>query len=139
MVVTREMSDDAPGTISKEYIRPMPAMWWLKRKTYFLFMVRELTCVFVGAYALFLLVLAARRDDPQAFAALLNSRFSIALQIMALPMVLYHSITWLNLTPKVIVLWRGEERVSPTLIAGAHYVAWVLVSIVILWIVSLYR
>ncbi len=133
------MSDDAPGTTSKEYIRPMPAAWWLKRKTYFLFMVRELTCVFVGAYALFLLVLAARRDDPEAFAALLNSRFSIALQIMALPMVLYHSITWLNLTPKVIVLWRGEERVSPTLIAGAHYVVWVLVSIVILWIVSLYR
>ena len=139
MVVSREMSDDTPGTTSKEYIRPMPATWWLKRKTYFLFMVRELTCVFVGAYALFLLVLAARRDDPQAFAALPNSRFSIALQIMALPMVLYHSITWFNLTPKVIVLWRGEERVSPTLIAGAHYVAWVLVSIVILWIVSLYR
>ena len=139
MVVTREMSDEAPGTKSKEYVRPMPATWWLKRKTYFLFMVRELTCVFVGAYALFLLVLAARRDDPQAFAALLNSRFSIVLQIMALPMVLFHSITWLNLTPKVIVLWRGEERVSPTLIAGAHYVAWVLVSIVILWIASLYR
>ena len=133
------MPDDAPRTTTKEYIRPMPATWWLKRKTYFRFMVRELTCVFVGAYALFLLVLAARRDDPQAFAALLNSRFSIALQIMALPMVLYHSITWFNLTPKVIVLWRGEERVSPTLIAGAHYVAWVLVSIVILWIVSLYR
>ncbi len=133
------MSDDAPGTTSKEYIRPMPATWWLKRKTYFLFIVRELTCVFVGAYALFLLVLAARRDDPQAFAALLNSRLSMALHIMALPMVLYHSITWFNLTPKVIVLWRGEDRVSPTLIAAAHYVGWVLVSIVILWIVSLYR
>ena len=124
---------------SKEYIRPMPATWWLKRKTYFLFMVRELTCVFVGGYALFLLLLAMQHDDPQAFAALLDSRLLIALQIIALPMVLYHSITWFNLTPKVLVLWRGEERVSPTLIAGAHYVAWVLVSIVILWIVSLYR
>ncbi len=124
---------------SKEYIRPMPATWWLKRKTYFLFMVRELTCVFVGGYALFLLMLAMQRDDPQAFAALLDSRLLIALQIIALPMVLYHSITWFNLTPKVVVLWRGEERVSPILIAGANYVAWILASVAVLWIASLYR
>ncbi len=125
--------------MSKEYIRPMPTTWWLKRKTYFLFMVRELTCVFVGGYALFLLILAMQRDDPQAFAALLDSPLLIALQIIALPMVLYHSITWFNLTPKVVVLWRGEERVSPILIAGAHYVAWIIASVAVLWIVSLYR
>ena len=136
---TSEVSDGISRTTSKEYIRPMPATWWLTRKTYFLFMVRELTCVFVGGYALFLLMLAMRRDDPQAFAALLDSRLLIALQIIALPMVLYHSITWFNLTPKVLVLWRGEERVSPVLIAGAHYVAWIIASLAILWIASLYR
>ena len=50
-------------------------------------------------------------------------------------MVLYHTVTWLNLTPKVLVIWRGESRVSPLLIAGAHYVAWLIVSIVVAWIV----
>jgi len=126
------MSNDAPAAKSKEYIRPMPANWWVQRKTYLLFIVRELTCVFVGGYALFLLVLVARRDEPQAFVAWLNSPFLIALQIIALPMLLYHSITWINLTPKVLVVWRGEERVSPLLIAGAHYVLWAIISIVIL-------
>ena len=126
-------------TPRKEYVRPLPAMWWLKRRTYFLFMLRELTCVFVSGYALFLLLLMSRRDDPQAFADLLYSPLSITLQIIALPMVLYHTVTWLNLTPKVMVLWRGEEKVSPTLIAGANYAAWLVVSIVIVWIVSLYR
>ncbi len=126
-------------TPRKEYVRPLPAMWWLNRKTYFLFMVREATCLFVGGYALFLLVLVMRHDDPQAFAALLESPILIALQMIALPMVAYHSITWLNLTPKVMVVFRGDERVSETLIAGANYVAWAVVSIVILWIVSLYR
>ena len=125
-------------TTSKDYTRSMSPIWWLKKKTYFLFMVRELTCVFVGGYALFLLVVATRLDDPQAFAALLNSPLLIALQIIALPMILYHTVTWLNLTPKVMVVWRGEERVSPILIAGANYVAWFIVSIVILWIASLY-
>ena len=125
-------------TTSKDYTRSMSPIWWLKKKTYFLFMVRELSCVFVGGYALFLLVVATRLDDPQAFAALLNSPLLIALQIIALPMILYHTVTWLNLTPKVMVVWRGEERVSPILIAGANYVAWFIVSIVILWIASLY-
>ena len=110
----------------------MPANWWVQRRTYLLFIIRELTCVFVGGYALFLLVLASRAGDQDAFAELLNSRLLIALQIIALPMLLYHSITWINLTPKVLVVWRGEERVSPLLIAGANYVAWAVISIVIL-------
>ena len=126
------MSNEAPVTKSKEYIRPMPANWWVQRKTYLLFIIRELTCVFVGGYALFLLVLVSRAGDQDAFAELLNSRLLIAFQIIALPMVFYHSITWINLTPKVMVVWRGEERVSPLLIAGANYVAWATISIVIL-------
>jgi fumarate reductase subunit C len=133
------MSDNKLEKKNKEYIRPMPANWWLKKKTYFLFMVRELTCVFVGGYALFLLALTTRLDDPQGFAALLNSPMLIALQIIALPMVFYHSITWLNLTPMVMVLWRGEERVSPFLITVVMYVIWAVISIVILWIAFLYR
>ncbi len=124
---------------SKEFNPSMPATWWLKRRTYFLFMVRELTCVFVGGYAIFLLVLATRHDDPQAFAALLHSPLLSTLQIIAIPMVLYHSITWLNLTPKVMVLWRGEEKVSPLLIAGANYVIWAVLSVGILWIAFLHR
>ncbi len=126
------MSDNTTGTKTKEYIRPMPANWWMMKKTFVLFIVRELTCVFVGGYALFLLALVARRDQPEAFAAWLNSPLLIALQIIALPMLLVHSITWINLTPKVMVVWRGEERVSPLLIAGANYVAWAIISIFIL-------
>jgi fumarate reductase subunit C len=113
----------------------MPAGWWLKKKTFVLFMVRELTSLFVGGYALFLLVLASQLNDKEALAAILNSPLWITLQIIALPMVVYHTITWLNLTPKVLVIWRGEERVSPPLIAGAHYLAWAIISIIILWIV----
>ena len=97
----------------------------------------SLTCVFVGGYALFLLVLVARREEPQAFFSWLNSPFLIVLQITALPMVLYHSVTWINLTPKVMIVWRGEERVSPLLIAGANYVAWAVLSMAIFWIACL--
>ena len=123
------------GTKSKEYIRPMPSNWWLKRRSYFLFMVRELTCVFVGGYALFLVILASRLGDQEAFGTLLENPWVIALQVISLPMVLYHTVTWLNLTPQVLVVWRGETRVSPVLIAGVHYLAWIGVSVVVLWVV----
>lgn len=127
------MSDQETKT--KEYRRPMPADWWLKKRTYSLFMVRELTCVFVGGYSLVLLILASKIGDQQGVTAMLNSKTLSVLQLIALPMVIYHTVTWLNLTPKVLVLWRGEERVNPLLIAGIHYVAWIGVSIVILCIV----
>lgn len=129
------MSDQPAANKSKEYIRPMPANWWMKRKTYRLFMVRELTCVFVGGYALYLLVLVARAGNADAFATMVSHPLFIVLHIVALPMVLYHSITWFNLTPKVMVVWRGEERVSPVLIAGSNYLAWLIVSGFVAWIV----
>lgn len=131
------MTRNAAATASKEYIRPMPATWWLRRKTYFLFMVRELTCVFVGGYAVFLLVLVARAEDQKTLSALvdgLSSTWSIVLHLVGLAMAVYHSVTWFNLTPKVMVVWRGEERVSPTLIAGSNYVAWLVVSSLVAWI-----
>ena len=135
----REEQMTTEDTKSREYIRPMPSNWWLKRKSYFMFMVRELTCLFVGGYALFLLILASRIGDADGFSALLQHRLVIVLQIIALPMVLYHTVTWLNLTPKVLVIWRGESRVSPVLIAAVHYFAWFVVSVIILWMVSMYR
>ena len=117
----------------------MPTGWWLKKKTYSLFMLRELTCIFVGGYASLLLILASQLGDEKGFGDILTSPLLIGLQIIALPMVLYHTVTWLNLTPKVLVIWRGEERVNPLLIAGVHYLAWVVISIVILWVVALHR
>ena len=98
-------------------------------------MVRELTCVFVGGYAFFLLLLVASAGYQQAFNSLLRHPLSVALHIVALPMVLYHSITWFNLTPKVMVVWRGEERVNPLLIAGSNYVVWIVASILVAWLV----
>ena len=118
----------------KEYVRPMPATWWLHNIHLTLFMVRELTSLFVAGYAVFLLVLIAKMTDPAAFIDTLLCPGALIFQIIALPFVLFHSVTWFNLTPKAIVLFQGEERVSPALIAGGHYALWVILSLLILWI-----
>jgi fumarate reductase subunit C len=119
----------------KEYVRPMPATWWLHNIHLKLFMIRELTSLFVAGYAVFLVVLISHADDPKAFTDTVLCPTAVVFQIIALPFVIFHSVTWFNLTPKAIVLFRGEERVSPRVIAGAHYFLWAALSLVILLLV----
>jgi fumarate reductase subunit C len=116
----------------KEYVRPMPATWWLHKRPYSLFMLREFTAVFVAGYAVFLIVLLDRAvQGPDAFDAFveeLKSPVSIVLHLIVLAMAVYHSATWFNSMAKVLVFWRGEERVSPASVVAAGYVAWVVAS-----------
>ena len=121
------------------YHRPVANTWWLKRKTYILFMIRELTRVFVAGYCIFLLGLGYNltqgADAYGDFMAALKSPISVALHLITLIFVLYHTITWFNLTPKILVLYRGEERIPQGLVAGTFYVGWVVVSVIVAWLV----
>ena len=118
------------------YLKPISNLWWIKRKPYILFMIRELTSVFVAGYCIFLLVLIFKLGEgPPAytnFISTLQSPTSIALHSISLIFVLYHTITWFNLTPKILVLYRGENRVSQRLVAGIFYVGWIIISIIII-------
>ena len=122
---------------TKEYIRPMPATWWLKRPAYLKFMVRELSSVFIAGYCVFLLVVLYRAKPAgavsfRAFYESLSHPISIGLHLVALFFALFHTITFFNLTPRALVVRRGEERVPDLVIAGVHYAAWVLVSVLVL-------
>ncbi len=124
--------------MDRHYVRKLPATWWLRKRTYLLFMLRELTSVFVVAYAIFLIVVIWRADDPGSFAGLfdsLDSPISLVLHLILLAVLVFHTITWINLTPKVLVLFRDDEPVDPRLVAGANYVAWVVASTVLAWLV----
>ena len=117
------------------YHRPVPNTWWLKRKPYILFMIRELTSVFVAGYCIFLLVLVYKLTQGANaygnFMAALKSPSSVELHLITLAFVLYHTITWFNLTPKILVLYRGEDRISQGLVAGTFYTGWVVVSVIV--------
>jgi fumarate reductase subunit C len=129
----------ATETKTKQLIRPMPADWWLKKAAYAKFMIRDVTSVFIAAYCIFLMVLMQRAaGDAEAFQAFygkLTSPLSMVLHLIALAFACYHSITFFNLTPRVIVVFRGDEKVPEYLIAGVHYAAWLLVSLVLIVLV----
>lgn len=123
----------------RSYRRPISRTWWLDKRAYLLFMLRELTSVFIAAFlALSLVQLSQLAQGAEAYAAFLQrlaSPWWVGFHLLALVAALYHSITWFNLTPKVMVVRIGEERLSPIVIAASTYVAWLVVSAVVAWIV----
>lgn len=123
----------------KPYIRPMPALWWTKRPPYLLFMLRELSCLFVGGYAFWFLMLLKRHSEgPQAYASFLEglrSPSAIVIHVVALAFALLHTITWFQATPRAMAIRRGEERVPDSMIILPNYVAWVVASAVLAWVV----
>ena len=124
--------------MTPELNRPLSRSWWLQKPAYFKFMIRELTSLAVLAYTLLIiwaLWAAAEAASFSAFYDFLASPLSIVLHLIILVFALYHTATWIALTPKVMVEWRGEERVDPTKIAWNLSLVFVLVWIVLLILV----
>jgi fumarate reductase subunit C len=121
----------------KPYIRPMPALWFLKRSPYVLFMLRELTSCFVAGYVVIFLVMIRRINEGQAayesFMASLKSPLAVSFHVVALAFALFHTITWFHLTPKAMAVRIGEERVKPIMLIAPNYVAWAVASVIVAW------
>ena len=130
--------------MTKMYQRSMAKTWWLKNPNYTKFMIRELTSVFVALYLVSLLYVVSTlpQGGPEAMEEYLERLASpgwIAFHGVTLAFALYHTITWFNLTPKVMVVWRGEEKVPGWVLAGGNYVAWVVVSAAFVWLMQLLK
>jgi fumarate reductase subunit C len=113
--------------------------WWLWRWAYLKFILRELSSVFVAYFVvLTLLQLWALNQGPEAYAAFqewLRTPHVIALNGVSLFFVLFHTITWFNLAPRAMVVRVRGQRVPDLLIAGANYVAWLVVSVATAWLI----
>ncbi len=121
----------------KQLIRPMPADWWLKKPAYTWFMIRDITSLFIAGYCIFLMYVLCRSRSPETFDAWYRtwgSPLSMALHLIALVFATYHSITFFNLTPRVLVMFQGDEKVPDGAISGVHYAMWLIVSVIIIYI-----
>ncbi|MGH8924667.1 MAG: hypothetical protein ACRDWA_08565 [Acidimicrobiia bacterium] len=124
--------------MTKELTRPFPRTWWLRKAPYFQFMMRELTSLAVFAYALILIWALWSAADPGSFSAFYNflrTSLSVWLHVLVLVLALYHTGTWIALTPKVMVLWREDEQVESDFIAGLTSILFLLISGAVIWLV----
>jgi fumarate reductase subunit C len=127
-----------PRTHPKQYVRPVPTLWWTKRPSYLWFMLRELSSGFLAGYAVFLMVLLSITKDGVALQTTLEglkSPLSIALHLVVLFFALLNTITTFNLTPKMLVSQKGEERVPDKTISTLHYLAWAVVSLILFLVI----
>ena len=106
--------------------------WWLGQWQYLKFILRELSSVFVALVVVMtLLQLRALRNGPEAYVRLqarLSSPAAIAASVISLFFVLFHAITWFNLTPRAMPLRLRGKRVPEWLIAAPNYLAWIIAS-----------
>jgi fumarate reductase subunit C len=116
----------------------MPRAWFLARPTWTFFLLRELTSLFVGVFAVEVLLLVRSvgrgKEAYEAFLARLASPGVVAFHVVAFAFVVYHTITWFVAAPKAMRMKLGEEPVPPAAIVLGHYVAWFVVSAAILWL-----
>jgi len=115
--------------------------WWLGASRYRRYMARELTSLFIGAYAFMLIVGLWRLSQGaaafDAWLVALQSPPGLVFNSMILVAALYHSITWFNVAPKAISIRFGTFKLPDIVISGVHYGAWVLVSILLFLLVDL--
>jgi fumarate reductase subunit C len=124
----------------KLYRRHINIFWWANRWIHIKFIARELTSVCVAVYVIVLLFfvrsILSGQSSFEAFLEILRSPLAIALHILGLGGLVFHSITWFNLAPKAMVLKAGDRNVPGIVIALMNYAGWVVVSLLLIWIVA---
>jgi fumarate reductase subunit C len=127
--------------IHPRYKPRLPNDWWLRHPGYLRYMLREMTCIPIGLFVAVLIIgllrLGQGPDAWNAFLATLASPPGVVLQGIALAFATYHSITWFALAPRTMPLQIGARHVPGAWIAGAHYLAWAVISLVVLFAVGI--
>jgi fumarate reductase subunit C len=122
------------------YRRPISVWWWTRKRTYFLFVMRELSSLFIAwlVFYLLLLIRAVGRGEA-AYADFLgwaSSPWLVALNVVAFGFVLLHTVTWFSLTPQAMVVSLRGRRVPAAAIIGAQYAGLAIVSAFVFWLVT---
>lgn len=123
----------------RPYVRSMDG-WW-KRDPYFVrYMAREVTAIFVAAYAVVLLVGLVRLSQGEAaydaWLQALQTPLSLVFHLVVLAVFCYHTWSWFNIMPKTMpIMFVGGKRVQPGTITGTGVAAAIVICLAVLLIV----
>jgi len=127
------------GFYARWYRPRISRLWWLRRRSYLVFILRELSSVFVAWFVVFLLLLvravAAGEREYELFLDFSANPWMIALNVVALLFVVLHAVTWFKLAPQAMVVRLRGRRVPGAWILTVHYLAWAVVSAVMAWVI----
>ena len=112
--------------------------WWLGSWSYFAFVLREASCIFVAWFVVYLLLLvrAVLQGEANylAFMSWSATPAILWLNVVSFLFLVYHAYTFFDAAPRAMVVHLGKTRVPASLIAGGHYAAWIVASAVVFWV-----
>jgi fumarate reductase subunit C len=124
----------------RTYRWPMKTFWWVRRWSYFWFVMRELSSIFVAWFVVYLVLFVyAVGQGEAAYRRFLDwaaSPWATVLNVVALVFVLLHTVTWFNLTPQAMAVRVAGRRVPSFHIIAGQYTGLVVVSAFVLWLVT---
>jgi fumarate reductase subunit C len=127
-------------TDQQTYRRPISTWWWTRKRTYFVFVMRELSSIFIAWFVVYLLVLLAAVARGSAayddFLDWASSPLVVVVNVVALLFVVLHVITWFSLTPQAMDVQVRGRPVPASLIIASQYAGLAVVSAFIYWLVT---
>jgi fumarate reductase subunit C len=124
----------------RTYRRPVSTWWWLRKRSYFVFVMRELSSLFIAWLVVYLLLLVAAigrgRTAYDDFLDLAANPAVVVLNVVAFAFVVLHTVTWFSLTPKAMDARLGKRPVPATTVIASQYVGLAVVSGFVLWLVT---
>jgi fumarate reductase subunit C len=131
----------AGGTTELRFHRPLVSTWWWTRKrTYLVFVLRELSSIFIAWFVGYLLALLYAVGQGEAayqrFLAWASAPWVTALNVVALAFVLLHTVTWFSLTPQAMAVRVGGRPVPAFHVIAGQYTGLLVVSGFVLWLVT---
>ncbi len=125
--------------VRRTYVRPMDG-WWKRDPFFMKYMAREVTSIFVVAYAIILLAGLVRLSQGEAafngWLEGLSSPVSIAFHAFLFVVFAYHTLSWFQIMPKTMppVVVNGK-RLGAGTITGLGITAAIVASVALLAIV----
>ena len=125
-------------TTRKPYVRPVSKTgWWMKHPRYIRYMSREVTCIFIGAFALLMVCALERLSKGQAafesFMSAITGPWSALGLAVILGFAVHNATSWFNVTPKALPVQIGESFLDGRYIVAAHNAGWAVASLVVLF------
>jgi fumarate reductase subunit C len=112
----------------------------MEKWSYFRFILRESTCMFVAWSLVYLLLLVrAVGRGPASYAEFLAwsaTPWILALNVISFVLVVFHAVTFFEAVPQAIVVHVGRRRVPGELLKAGHYAAWAAVSAFVVWLIA---
>jgi fumarate reductase subunit C len=96
----------------RPYLKPQRPGWWMDNSFFRLYMLREATALFALLYCALLITglysLSQGETAWHAWLSALTHPVCITFHCLALAAVLYHTLTWFRLAPKIMVVRIGD-------------------------------